>query len=60
MGSVGRKPMAKEAFPDSKSADQKEIDKVILSSVKKMESLAKYLKASWGLSKGDFLHQLVF
>lgn len=36
----GRKPMAKEAFPESKLADQKEIDKDILSLVKKTESLA--------------------
>ncbi|KAJ7094669.1 ribosomal protein L6e-domain-containing protein [Mycena belliarum] len=54
------KPKAKEAFPESKSADQKEIDKAILASVKKTENLAKYLKASWGLSKGQFPHQLVF
>lgn len=56
----GGKPKAKEAFPESKSADQKEVDKAILSSVKKTENLVKYLKASWGLSKGQFPHQLVF
>jgi large subunit ribosomal protein L6e len=56
----GGKPKAKEAFPESKSADQKEVDKAILSSVKKTENLAKYLSASWGLSKGQFPHQLVF
>ncbi|KAL0949453.1 hypothetical protein HGRIS_009508 [Hohenbuehelia grisea] len=54
------KPKAKEAFPESKAADQKEVDKSILASVKKTENLAKYLKASWGLSKGQFPHQLVF
>ncbi|KAJ7691890.1 60S ribosomal protein L6E, partial [Mycena rosella] len=48
----GGKPKAKEVFPESKSADQKEVDKAILASVKKTEKLAKYLKASWGLSKG--------
>ncbi|KAJ7638913.1 60S ribosomal protein L6 [Roridomyces roridus] len=56
----GGKPKAKEAFPESKSADQKEIDKAILASVKKTENLGKYLAASWGLSKGQFPHQLVF
>ncbi|KAJ6628719.1 60S ribosomal protein L6 [Mycena sp. CBHHK59/15] len=54
------KPKAKEAFPESRSADQKAIDKAILVSLKKTENLAKYLKASWGLSKGQFPHQLVF
>ncbi|KAK7061809.1 60S ribosomal protein L6 [Favolaschia claudopus] len=54
----GGKPKPKEAFPESKSADQKEIDKAIISSVKKTENLGKYLSASWGLSKGQFPHQL--
>ncbi|KAF8195792.1 ribosomal protein L6e-domain-containing protein [Mycena galopus ATCC 62051] len=54
------KPKPKEAFPESKSADQKEVDKAILSSVKKTENLGKYLSASWGLSKGQFPHQLAF
>ncbi|KAJ7068367.1 ribosomal protein L6e-domain-containing protein [Mycena amicta] len=56
----GGKPKAKEPFPESKSADQKEVDKAVLAAVKKTENLAKYLKASWGLSKGQFPHQLVF
>ncbi|KAJ7228571.1 60S ribosomal protein L6 [Mycena pura] len=56
----GGAPKAKEPFPESKSADQKAIDKVILDSAKKTVNLAKYLKASWGLSKGQFPHQLVF
>ncbi|KAJ7783950.1 60S ribosomal protein L6 [Mycena maculata] len=50
----GGEPKAKEALPESKSADQKEIDKAILSSVKKT---AKYLKASWGLSKEQFMRR---
>ncbi|TFK43447.1 ribosomal protein L6e-domain-containing protein [Crucibulum laeve] len=54
------KPKAKEAFPESKAADQKEVDKAIIAAVKKTDNLAKYLKASWGLSKGQFAHQLVF
>ncbi|KAJ7283550.1 ribosomal protein L6e-domain-containing protein [Mycena rebaudengoi] len=56
----GGKPKAKEAFPESKAADQKEVDKAILASLKKTENLGKYLKASWGMSKGQFPHQLVF
>jgi len=54
------KPKEKEPFPRAKSADQKEIDSAIITSIKKTENLAKYLKASWGLSKGQFPHQLVF
>ncbi|KAJ2936706.1 hypothetical protein H1R20_g389, partial [Candolleomyces eurysporus] len=54
------KPKAKEAFPESKAADQKEVDKAVIEAIKKTEYLAKYLKASWGLSKGQFPHQLVF
>ena len=54
------KPKEKEAFPQAKSTDQKEIDKAIIASLKKTENLAKYLKASWGLSKGQFPHELVF
>jgi len=54
------KPKEKEPFPIAKSSDQKEIDQAIIASIKKTENLAKYLKASWGLSKGDYPHQLVF
>lgn len=54
------KPKAKESFPESKAADQKELDKAIVAAVAKTENLAKYLKASWGLSKGQFPHQLAF
>lgn len=56
----GGKPKAKEALPESKTSDQKEVDKAIIASLKKTENLAKYLKSSWGLSKGQFPHQLVF
>lgn len=54
------KPKEKEAFPEAKSTDQKDIDKAIIASLKKTENLAKYLKSSFGLSKGQFPHQLVF
>lgn len=54
------KPKAKEAFPEAKSADQKEVDKAVIAAVQKQENLAKYLKATFGLSKGQFPHQMVF
>ncbi|KAH9951639.1 60S ribosomal protein L6 [Amylocystis lapponica] len=54
------KPKAKEAFPESKASDQKAVDAAVVAAVKQTESLSKYLKASWGLSKGQFPHQLVF
>jgi len=54
------KPKVKAAFPESKAADQKQVDKAVLEAVKVKENLAKYLKASWGLSKGQFPHQIVF
>ncbi|EMD40773.1 hypothetical protein CERSUDRAFT_111358 [Gelatoporia subvermispora B] len=50
----------KEAFPESKSADQKAVDAAIVAAIKKTDALAKYLKASFGLSKGQFPHQLAF
>ena len=54
------KPKEKEAFPEGKAADQKEVDQAILASIKKTPNLGKYLNASWGLSKGQYPHQLVF
>ena len=54
------KPKEKEAFPESKASDQKAVDAAVIAAVKKTESLNKYLKSSWGLSKGQFPHQLVF
>jgi large subunit ribosomal protein L6e len=53
-------PRAKEPLPASRTADQKTIDNALLSTIKKTDNLSKYLKASWGLSKGQFPHQLVF
>ena len=53
-------PKAKEPLPESRAADQKAIDNALLSTIKKTDNLSKYLKASWGLSKGQFPHQLVF
>jgi large subunit ribosomal protein L6e len=54
------KPKPKEPLPEAKSSEQKELDKAIIASVKKTENLAKYLKASWGLSKGQYPHLLKF
>ncbi|EIN10435.1 hypothetical protein PUNSTDRAFT_51072 [Punctularia strigosozonata HHB-11173 SS5] len=54
------KPKEKEAFPESKAADQKEVDKAVIAAVAKTENLAKYLKSTFGLSKGQFPHELVF
>ncbi|KZO94946.1 hypothetical protein CALVIDRAFT_483795 [Calocera viscosa TUFC12733] len=54
------KPKAKEAYPEEKASEQKELDKAILAAVKKTPNLEKYLKASWGLQKGQFPHEMVF
>lgn len=54
------KPKEKGAYPETKAADQREVDKVVYAAVKKTEYLTKYLKASWGLSNGEYPHQLVF
>ncbi|KAI0774222.1 60S ribosomal protein L6 [Fomes fomentarius] len=54
------KPKEKEAFPESKAADQKAVDAAVIAAVKKTEHLQKYIKATFGLSKGQFPHQLVF
>ncbi|KIK68030.1 hypothetical protein GYMLUDRAFT_81508 [Collybiopsis luxurians FD-317 M1] len=54
------KPKSKEALPASKASLQKEVDSTIIAAIKKTENLGKYLKSSWGLSKGQFPHQMVF
>lgn len=56
----GGKPKEKEATSESKVATQKEVDAAVIAGVKKEENLAKYLKATFGLSKGQFPHELVF
>ncbi|ESK96069.1 60s ribosomal protein l6 [Moniliophthora roreri MCA 2997] len=53
------KPQPKE-LSESKAADQKEVDKVVIAAVKKTEILAKYLNSTFGLSKGQYPHQMVF
>ncbi|KZT62202.1 hypothetical protein CALCODRAFT_490389 [Calocera cornea HHB12733] len=54
------KPKAKEAYPEEKASEQKDLDKAILAEIKKTANLEKYLKASWGLQKGQFPHEMVF
>jgi large subunit ribosomal protein L6e len=36
------------------------IDASLLASIKKVDNLSKYLKATWGLSRGDRFHELKF
>ncbi|KAL7422779.1 60S ribosomal protein L6 [Cryptotrichosporon argae] len=50
----------KKAFPEEKKSEQKTVDAPVLAAVKKVDNLAKYLKASWGLSKSDRFHELKF
>jgi len=54
------KPKAKEAFPSSKASLQKEVDSTLIAAIKKTENLGKYLQSTWGLSKGQYPHQMVF
>ncbi|KAF5344122.1 hypothetical protein D9758_008848 [Tetrapyrgos nigripes] len=54
------KPKAKEALPESKVADQKEIDSAIIAAIKKTDNLGKYLQSTFGLSKGQYPHQMAF
>ncbi|KAI9637429.1 structural constituent of ribosome [Dioszegia hungarica] len=50
----------KKAFPEEKKSEQKSVDAPLLSAIKKVDHLSKYLKATWGLSKGDRFHELKF
>ncbi|WVQ82127.1 hypothetical protein IAT38_004255 [Cryptococcus sp. DSM 104549] len=50
----------KKAFPEEKKSEQKAVDAALIASIKKVDNLAKYLKSSWGLSKGDRFHELKF
>lgn len=51
---------SKKAFPESKAADQKQVDKDVLAAIAKTPNLAKYLGASFGLTKGQFPHLMKF
>jgi large subunit ribosomal protein L6e len=50
----------KAAFPESKAADQKVVDKAILDVVAKTPLLRQYLASTFGLNKGQFPHNLKF
>ncbi|KAI9001065.1 ribosomal protein L6e-domain-containing protein [Trametes punicea] len=54
------KPKEKQPFPESKAADQKAVDAAVIAAIKKSDNLQKYIKASFGLSKGQFPHQMIF
>ncbi|CBQ71005.1 probable 60S large subunit ribosomal protein L6 [Sporisorium reilianum SRZ2] len=54
-------PANKQAHPESKVADQKALDKAVIAAVKKAgPTMAKYLAASFSLSKGEKPHALKF
>ncbi|KAI7905561.1 ribosomal protein L6e-domain-containing protein [Cokeromyces recurvatus] len=50
----------KAAFPESKAADQKAIDKALLEVVAKTPFLRQYLASTFGLTKGQFPHDMKF
>ncbi|KAI9248739.1 ribosomal protein L6e-domain-containing protein [Sporodiniella umbellata] len=50
----------KAAFPESKAADQKALDKEILAVAAKDAHLVSYLKSSFSLRKGQFPHDMKF
>lgn len=50
----------KKAFPESKAADQKQVDKDVLAAIAKTPNLAKYLGASFGLTNGQYPHLMKF
>lgn len=50
----------KAPFPATKAADQKEVDKALLTVIKKVPHLQSYLNASFTLTKGQFPHALKF
>ncbi len=54
-------PKNKAAHPENKVADQKALDKDVLAAIKKAGPLyAKYLAATFSLSRGDKPHAMVF
>ncbi|KAI9738950.1 MAG: hypothetical protein M1818_005264 [Claussenomyces sp. TS43310] len=55
----GEKPEKKKPS-SSRAADQKAIDKAILSTIKKDSMLAAYLASSFSLRKGDRPHEMVW
>jgi len=54
------KPKVKGGVSAVRAAGQKNIDKAILDAVRKEGNLRKYLETSWGLTNGQFPHQIAF
>lgn len=52
--------MQKKAPASQRAADQKTIDKPLLSAIKNEEFLASYLKSSFSLRHGQKPHEMVF
>jgi len=50
----------KKPLPESRSADQKTVDKAVLTAVAATPNLAKYLAATFGFSKGQYPHLMKF
>jgi len=50
----------KKSVSEDRKSEQKTVDAPVLEAIKKVDNLAKYLKASWGLSRGDRFHELKF
>ncbi|KAJ9094566.1 hypothetical protein QFC20_006881 [Naganishia adeliensis] len=50
----------KKLLSDERKSEQKTIDAALLSNIKKVDNLAKYIRTPWSLSKGDRVHELKF
>jgi large subunit ribosomal protein L6e len=57
---VGSTPHWSLQGRDCRLTPRKSVDSALLSAISKVEHLSRYLKASWGLSKGDRFHELKF
>ncbi|EWC48953.1 60S ribosomal protein L6-B [Drechslerella stenobrocha 248] len=53
---AGKAAKEKKALPETRTADQSEVDKALLSVIKQTPQLASYLKTTFSLSKGDRPH----
>jgi len=56
----GQEQKQKKEVSEKRVTDQKEIDKQLLASLKKVPHLHEYLRARFSLSKGQFPHSLGF
>ncbi|GHJ84532.1 hypothetical protein NliqN6_0934 [Naganishia liquefaciens] len=50
----------KKLLSDDRKSEQKSIDAALLSNIKKVDNLARYIRTPWSLSKGDRVHELKF